>query len=524
MKLKVKNFLSIAELDLELKESCVILGINQDEGGSNGSGKTALIEALVFALYGESLRGVNLEQLVRSGASSLVVGVELNGYKVTRGYTKGIGSEAKVISGNKTIMGVKNVDRVIEDKFGSFRDFMLFNCFSDKYRFSKLTETERKKLVSRFIDLDLVSRLEEKVKSKEREVDVLLSQLKIKVEMLGKFIEEKRKEIEEIEQELEQVKELAKKFKDIDEETVSKYYENKKLETELSKAIQFMNSDIFTLERKLGQLKVNICPLCGSKLDEEKVKKLRQDFEEELKKLKEDYKQVQVKLKEVKEELSKYNEEDIKNYYKVVELKSKLSQLNTLKLQLQEVRKNKQSELKKILGEKEKLEKLYDVIQFWKKKLTFKGVKSVLLQSFFQVFSEEIERYLDMFDFSYSVVFEMEEGEKLKVKLVDRKGERELETFSQGEKRKFDIATIFALQSLAGEMKFKWLFFDEVFDGLDAFSIQKILQVFERFNEEGKNFMIISHMSLSFPFKVLTVVKKNGISFVEKDGIRHLSL
>jgi DNA repair exonuclease SbcCD ATPase subunit len=512
-KLTAKNFLSFQEFSLSFDNSFVIEGINIDEGGSNGSGKSAIIEAIIWGLYGENLRGVNQEQLLRYGSNSMSVSLHFDDFTLTRTYNKE-GSNAYIVYNSKRITGVKNVNKFIEEKFGKFQDFMLFSCFTDKYRFSKLTETERKKLVERFVDLKRVDELLEKVKEKENEIKRELDNFSVKIKMIGSFIEQQKKELLNVNEKLKLIEE--EKIEEIDLNEYNKLQslkqEKKNLELELLK----YKKELEKIKQTEQALKKKVCPLCQRPLEEEKLKEIEQ---EHLKLVNEITKQseninnsLEVISKEI-ERLKHLDKIDIKEYLRKLELKGQKKQLVEYKKVLEDTIQRKTEELKNYLKEEEKWKNLYEVADFWKKQLGYKGVKNILLKSFFSSFEEVINYYLEFFGFPFQVEFLYDEEERFKVYLVNRFGRRELDTFSQGEKRKFDIAVIFAIRELlrGKQNSIGWLFFDEVFDGLDISSIQRVLEVFDTLEE---NFVVVSHISVPFPFKKVKVEKVNGISKV----------
>lgn len=91
-RIRIKDFLSIesAELDLSEHKLCVVDGFNKDEGGkSNGSGKTAFLEAIRWAVLGDP--GINRDTPIRHGAEAATVTLELE----FRGHTFTLQRERK---------------------------------------------------------------------------------------------------------------------------------------------------------------------------------------------------------------------------------------------------------------------------------------------------------------------------------------------------------------------------------------------------------------------------------------------
>ena len=511
-----ENFLSFEALDLSFKNSFVIEGINLDEGGSNGSGKSAIIEAIVFGLYGESLRKVLLEDLVRQGTERMKVELHFDNGVLKRIFSKKEGSNALLMLNGKKIVGVKQVNKFIEEKFGSFYDFMLTTCFTDRYRFSKLTETERKKLIERFVNLEKVDMLLEKVKQKEKEIEKSLNEVNVRIELNASLIEKAKKDLLRIDEELKQIDTLT--LPEIDLESYNKLQLLKQEKKRLESDILSFEKDLKRLREAEKNVEKGICPVCLRPLDG-KVSFVKAQIQKEIETLLKNYNALKEKLKSVCkeiEELKHLENVDIKGYLKKLELKGKRDELIHQKGLLKENIQKYQNILKEYLEKKNEWEKLYDVATFWKKQLGYKGVKNLLLQSFFYSFESLINEYLEFFNFPFSVEFFYDE-EHLQVYLYNRQGKRLLETFSQGEKRKFDIAVIFALRSfLRSAETLGWLFFDEVFDGLDMASIQKILDAFEGLAE---NYVIVSHLQFPFPFPKVKVQKLNGKSSILVEAI-----
>lgn len=511
MRVKIKNFLSIEEIDLDLNGSYIIIGENRDEGGSNGSGKSAIIEAIIFGLYGEVLRG-SQKEIIRKGEKLANVLVEFDGIKIEREVSVN-SNTARLKEGKELITGVQNVNKYIEERFGSFDEFILANYFSDIHRFSKLSETQRKELISKFANLELVDELLELVKEEGKNIDLRLKELEV-------LLMTNERRISEVERKMNEIDEKLKVKPEKVDKSILEYYT--KLTDEIAKLEnkqRLIKQEMENIQKTLKMLEKKVCPVCRRPFtDEKQLNELKGKADSDLKKLEEEFNKEKIRLESLKKEYDeKYKDFNIREYLMKVEYATKYEELKNIKRDLEKDLLNSKKLIKQYTKELDKFKELKEISNFWKNKLGYKGIKSMLLESFLNSFEERINEYLEKTDLGYTIAFksfQSERGiERLQIVMMDKAGERDISLISQGEKRKLDICFMFALNDFLPEkVKFNYMFFDEALDGLDIPSIQKVLDILD--NSE-RNYLLVSHIDLDFKLKKIKVVKENGKSYIQ---------
>src|SRR3990167_7878691 len=87
MKIILNNFLSFKQTEIELNGLTAIIGKNNITGGSNGAGKSSIIDGICFALFGDTVRKVSDKRLVKKGEKDFIVSIDLNDLQVKRTLT-----------------------------------------------------------------------------------------------------------------------------------------------------------------------------------------------------------------------------------------------------------------------------------------------------------------------------------------------------------------------------------------------------------------------------------------------------
>jgi DNA repair exonuclease SbcCD ATPase subunit len=185
--LTIKDFISHENSTLDFKSGkvTVISGLNLDDidsgADSNGSGKSSFIEAITYALTGESYKDVNKVDLIRDGFKSSTVTLLLRNdflkedFTITRRITKSSAEVVININGQdvKEITGVPEANKFIIEKIGISKEDLLnfFIINQGNYSsFFKNSDTKQKEIISRFIDTKVVNSV---IKTLEDEKSVI---------------------------------------------------------------------------------------------------------------------------------------------------------------------------------------------------------------------------------------------------------------------------------------------------------------------------------------------------------------
>ena len=508
--LKIKNFLSIKDMTIRFKDSFQIIGYNKDEGGSNGSGKSAIIEALFYALYGESIRGIPIANLVNINAKHAQVSISFVKDNTVFLLERSIApNNAQLTFDTRVIKGIKNVNTFLENILPDKKLFYLTTLFSNKTKFSNLTDRERKELVSAFVNLDIIDAIKEKVMDDKADYERKIYQAETKIaNFKGRVLE--------LKQNYKKLKERISKF-DKDKVSKCKKIVKKgipKKPPDNSMKIAYLGNKIRELENQKKHLVQKVCPYCLRPFTNQKLLDQRKnEVDTSINKLKQEIDKIQSQQK-------KYNDNDynnkLKRYIKCRDIvnsyksyKNDIKDLKSIKLRI----KNLKTDYTKTKTELDYYTELKDIAMFWIKSLGFKGVKYDLIKNFLEVFANSVNQYLNKLDLPFLIIFQSvgDNFERLKVIVKTPFGNRILESFSTGEKRKIDIAFMLALNDIALQLGLgiPYLIFDEVLDGLDAFSIEKVVNLL---SESNKFFIVVSHIPIKLDISTLKVIKSNGIT------------
>lgn len=563
-KIKYKNILSsgnqFTEIDFNSHKTTLIRG-------NSGQGKSLIITALIFGLYGKSNRGTTKKQLVNTtNKKDCLVEVEFNNdgkeFKIRRGISPNI---FEIYINNKLqeeLSAVKDQQKYLEQNIlkMSFKTFMQVVVLgSNNYTpFMQLSSADRRELVEEILDIKIFSSMNSLLKDKIKSVNQKLKELELskisiedKIEMQSGFIhkikndgqlliQEKENKILELNEETEnynsKLEELISNLEQVQEQSSNISFSSKKLKSLLG------------LDGKVEQRKVLIqeeidffkthsnCPTCKQDLQvefkNEKIKENTQTYKE----LTENHQELieAIKLEEAKEkELNELNSKANGITIAIRELKNSISSnsksINNLTDEINSIKDkiDNQSEDEKILSslkrEKAKITKNYNkckealhYFEFSHLLMKDGGIKSKIIQKYLPVINTQINKYLQMMDLYINFSLDDEFKETINTPIHEGFS---YSSFSEGEKQRINLATILAWREISrikNSANCNLIFFDETLDSsLDASGIDDFLKIIN-YVVENSNIFVISHREgFDDRFnKVLEVRKVNGFSKV----------
>lgn len=202
--LKVQNFLSIrnVEINLENRGLLLINGKNNDNESlnNNGSGKSSLLESIIFALYGRTLRGLKGDEVVHNiTGKNTRVSLEIedddgSNYTIVR-YRKHASNknQSVIFKDNVNITPKSESDfndlvvKILQSDFVTFTASLLYS--SESFKFTMATDAEIKKAFDTMLNLDIFSKCLDKVREEIKKVDGKLFQYDSKIEAYAERIE-----------------------------------------------------------------------------------------------------------------------------------------------------------------------------------------------------------------------------------------------------------------------------------------------------------------------------------------------
>jgi len=188
-KLKIKNFMSFrkAEIDLTKEGLFLVDGmvVGSKSFSSNGAGKSNIFEALVWVLFGKTIKGVTVDEVVNNKANrNCIVSVEVidgsNLYTISRGRKdKYIGNSSTILVNGKdlTECSTDNTQNFIGDKLGLDYHFFVNSVIfgqGNVERFSSATDADRKAIIEEILGLDYIIKGQKYVKIMVEELNARL--------------------------------------------------------------------------------------------------------------------------------------------------------------------------------------------------------------------------------------------------------------------------------------------------------------------------------------------------------------
>ena len=539
-KLRWRNFLSTGnqfiEIDLAKSPSTLIIG-------TNGAGKSTMLDALCFTLFNRAFRDIKKEQLVNTinqQDCELEVEFETSNkkYKVVRG----IKPNRFEIYCNDVLLNqdASNVDyqnmleqNILKCNYRAFCQVVILGSTSYE-PFMHLRARYRREVVEEILDIRVFSHMDLLLRQKQGELNKAVVDVKHRYELLNEKYELQKKHFEEIQNR--DKSDVEDRKKQLKENEQSNYEYNQKLqllnEKIISTKAEIWGGDKFTrkenelhkieskIEHKLHTHKKDVeffehndnCPTCTQPIDlrfkqtqiHEGKKKIS-ELEEGLQQLSTEMEKTKEKIKEYKAIEKRLNDLDIA----VAKVNTSISEINRhsnrldVEIQKLENTDNNSNEIQKELEQIKEDLKLVNVeknkaveekkyIDIAREILNDTGVKANIIKKYVPIINNLINRYLQSLDFFVNFQLDEEFNETIKSRFRDTFN---YNSFSEGEKLRIDLALLFTWRSIAkmkNSTNTNLLILDEIFDSSldmqgtdDFFRILKTLQ--------NENTFIISH-------------------------------
>ena len=534
-----KNFLStgnnFTEIQLDRNSTTLIIG-------ENGAGKSTILDALCFGLFGKPFRNINKPQLLNSvNASNCLVEVE---FKVG-------GKDVKVVRGIKPNVFEIYINGKMYNQDANARDYQKYleqQILKLNYRsftqvvilgsstfvpFMQLKARHRREVVEEILDIQIFSLmnmiLKQKLKTIEadhRELEYKESLTSEKLTLKKRYIQDiqdnRRKLIEEktvlISGNEEEIFKKKRKIADLqdDIEGMHEKISNATKVVEQFDKLNDLNSQLKTKHRSHKRLikffeENEDCPTCQQHIDEDykdtmlsKENKKYDKLTVGIKELADKLEATKVKINiinEVNKNIQSNNVEIAKENSSIGELEKFNTTLDTEVKQLQDGRVDKkdheevvslQEEFDKVSKEKNKLreEKVYsDAVRTM---LTDQGIKTKIIKQYLPIMNKLINTYLTSMEFYVNFTLDENFDETIKSRYRD---DFTYASFSEGEKMRIDLALLFTWRAVAkmkNSANTNLLILDEIFDSsLDGTGTDEFLKILNTLSDE--NIFVISH-------------------------------
>ena len=558
-KLRYKNFLStgdaFTEIDFNKTSTTLVVG-------QNGAGKSTMLDALSFALFGKAHRNVNKPQLINSiNGKSCLVEVEFvalgHQYKIVRGLKPAkfeIWQDSTMINQDSHAKEYQKIleQNILKLNHKSFHQIVVLGS-SSFVPFMQLPAQHRREVIEDLLDINVFSKMNQFLKEKiavlkdttrENEYQLELNKTKIDAQEDHIFELEKISEIatNKLENDLhEQKSELARLEKFVEGYTDTQLREIEKLLFATKKQIDKLEKFDFQFDSKIKKFDKDVkfyedndtCPTCDQEIAADiKSKKFRETFdakgEIEDAKLKlsfeiaKHYDEMTCHEKILSEETSKF--QDVEVYRRDIKsIKSRIDGLqNTLSAggqhldSLQTAKsalENLQRSREEIVARKLDLSEEREYNNVITELLKDSGIKTKIIKQYLPVINKLTNQYLQVLDFY--VHFDLDEGFNETIRSRHR-DEFSYSSFSEGEKQRIDLALLFTWRQVArmkNSVATNLLILDETFDSsLDGDGIDNLSKILDTLKTDT-NVFIISHkgdvLDNKFDRKIEFVKQKN---------------
>ena len=568
-KLSWKNFLSTGDqwTEIALNKSSTTLVV-----GTNGAGKSTMLDALCFALFNKPYRKINKPQLVNStNEKGCLVEVEFSvgpkQYVVRRGIKPNVfdilvNGEMKNKEADDRANQKILEDQILKLNYKSFTQIVILGS-SNFVPFMQLAQAHRREVIEDLLDIRIFSAMNNILKEEIRQSKEVIKSLtlkkenvKDKIKMQEGFIEDlenrHKTRIEEDKLKIEKLcfdsgvlntknEDISKKIESLTEEMESVKNSTQQLR-KLGNLRGKISQKVTTITKEHQFFTENtVCPTCTQSIEEEfrlnkitdaqnKAKELREGFTKLEESIKEEENRERLFTK-LSSEVTNLTHDISQNNVRIAGYQRQVgdlqSEIQTLTSQLQ----NRNSEHEKLEGFKNDLQVIYGKLADKNEEVKYNdfaysllkdgGVKAKIIKKYLPLINKQVNRYLQMMDFYINFHLDEEFNETIQSPVHDN---FTYSSFSEGEKMRIDLALLFAWREVArfkNSANTNLLILDEVFDSsLDTVGTDEFTKII-RYVIQDANTFVISHKGdmLDKFNNVIEFTKKGGFSFKNEKNV-----
>ena len=574
-----KNFMSVGNntqaVNFDNCQLTLVLGHNLDMGGDgsrNGTGKTTIINALSYALYGDALTNIRKDNLInKTNGKGMITTVEFEiqgkEYRIERGRRPNV--LKLYIDGQDAVDGEqqgdsretqKEIEKIIGFPHTMFKHLIALNTYTEP--FLGMKNNDQKDMIEQLLGITELSEKAEILKERQKITRDSIKEEEITInaiEASNKRIEKNIQEIEsrskawevnkdtkvtelgtqivemeklDIDQELENHKQVAE-LKEHNSNKLTLDTEYKRLQTSLNRS----EDKLAQLESDLESAKAGVCPACEqptAHLDthEEYTKELEEKIVAE-----EGYNnELLERNNDLETALTEFDDlPDMPDtvYNTLEEALSHKHNLDTMHTQLEEKAEEENPYIEQIEGLKtsgiqeisfelmNELTHLQEHQDFLYKLLTSKDsfIRKKIIDQNIAYLNHRLSYYLEKLGLPHEVKFASDLG----VEITEYGRDLDFDNLSRGERNRLILGLSWAFRDIYESLNrpMNLMCIDELVDsGMDSMGVENALAVLKKMHrEQGKNIMLISHKEelIGRVNNVLTVVKEGGFTSYNTD-------
>jgi DNA repair exonuclease SbcCD ATPase subunit len=565
-KIRWRNFLStgntFSEVDLKASKTNLIIG-------SNGAGKSTILDALTFSLFGKPFRKINKPMLVNSiNEKDCLTEIEFSigrkEYKVVRGIKPNKfeiycndqlwNQEASAVDQQKNFEV-----NVLKMNYKSFTQIVVLGS-STFVPFMRLPLAQRRDIIEDILDIQVFSTMNVLLKDKVREnndeiktLDYQIHLLEEKIDLQKKYmLELEKKTKEEINRKENKISELLENENEYHNEVarltseVQKHSEEMKEVSNSRKKLQKLNTFLLKIQSKLNNCQKehdffadnHVCPTCTQELDEDFRQEKITEGTDELNKMNTGVKDLLLeigkeeerehKFTQLSDSVMKLNASISQSNFQITSIKKTISDIEEEIKELEGSNPDKKAEFVKLEGlVKNKKElgstqaenrKDRDTLLVASQLLKDNGIKTRIIKTYLPAMNQLINQYLQRMDFYVNFTLNENFEEIIKSRYRDVFS---YDSFSEGEKSRIDIALLLTWRSIAklkNSVDTNLLILDEIFDSsLDQQGGMDLSWILRNF-DDNSNIYVISHReNLDGKFeRTITAEKEKNFSVIRE--------
>ena len=575
--LTVKNFMSVGNstqaINFDRQDLTLVLGENLDLGGDgsrNGTGKTTIINALSYALYGEALTNIRRDNLInKTNSKGMLVSLDFcigkQCYRIERGRKPNVLkfyindseqlAEDYAQGDSRETQGA--ILKLLCMSHTMFKHLVALNTYTEP--FLSLKQNDQREIIEQLLGITQLSERADKIKelSKRTRDDIKQEEMTIKAlqtanDKIGEQIQAlKRRQTLWMNRKAEDIKKFETAINDLAHVDIEselachadllKWNELNNTQTQLQKDIAALTAqvtraekDVSRTKRALESLESGTCGSCGQSVTH------MQTHQQHVTKAQEEYNGASDFLGEIQEGISalKADKKEVPArprvfYDSVSDAHNHRSTLSSLETQLQSKRAEADPYVDQIVemqttaateisyDKLNDLTRLYDHQDFLLKLLTNKDsfVRKRIIDQNLSYLNSRLTHYLDRIGLPHTVIFQND----LTVEIQELGRDLDFDNLSRGERNRLIISMSWAFrdvwESLYGAINL--LFIDEMIDsGMDTSGVEAALALLKKMaRERSKSIWLVSHKDelAGRVNNLLKVVKENGFTSYSTD-------
>jgi len=572
--LTVKNFMSVGNatqaVQFDRNDLTLVLGENVDLGGDdsgarNGTGKTTIINALSYALYGTALTNIRKDNLINktNGKAMMVtVAFEKDGtdYKIERGrkpntmafYVGDVEKEITDEAQGDSRETQQEIERLLGISHDMFKHIVALNTYTEP--FLSLKANEQRSIIEQLLGITMLSEKADKLKELSKATKDAVTQEEYRIKAVGdanKRIEEqienlKRRQTMWVNKHQTDIAALQVEYDELSKidieaelaahKALGEYNQKSKDITDLNKAIRRAEldrdregRDIKKIEKDIADLNDHKCYACGQELHDEKHEEVLSGKQEVLKELLEQQALTTAQYNELCVAVAELGELGLrpKVYYDqeadafehrssmaniLTQLASKQGESDPYTEQIEEMSSQALETIE--YDTINDLNNLKEHQEFLLKLLTNKDsfIRKRIIDQNLSYLNARLGQYLDRIGLPHTVKF----NNDLTVSITELGRDLDFDNLSRGERNRLILSLSWAFRDVWESLyqAINLLFIDEMIDsGLDSSGVENSLSILKKMSREGKkSIWLVSHRDelVGRVGQVFRVIKENG--------------